>query len=51
MKDYLKLHTNQASYDAWRVSDSYVTPNVSLIEDVHSVVYNPFVSTPAASNS
>lgn len=41
MKDYLKMHANQASYDAWKTSDSYITPNVSLIEDLNGVMYNP----------
>lgn len=43
--DYIKSHTNQAAYNTWKTGSSHITPNVSLIDDTHTVIYEPLVPT------
>lgn len=46
--EYIKLHTNQTAYDTWHASP-HVNPNVSLIDDTNTVIYNPIPASPAQS--
>lgn len=50
MKDYLKMHVSQASYETWLGSTNFITPNVSAITGSSSVLYNPKVNTPSGYN-
>ena len=38
---HLKLFNDVASYEAWKTSEEYVLPNVSYIEEVKGVAFNP----------
>ena len=42
MSKYLKLFNDSASYEAWKLSEDYVLPNVSYTED-GNLHYNPMI--------
>lgn len=40
---YLKKFTNLSDYETFKVGGKYITPNVSLIADDNSVMFNPMI--------
>ena len=41
MSKYLKLFNDTASYEVWKNGEDYITPNVSYIEEIKGVSYEP----------
>jgi hypothetical protein len=39
---HLKLFNDAASYDAWKASEDFITPNVSYIEDGKKVEFEAY---------
>lgn len=45
---YLKQFANQSDYQAFKESEDYILPNVSFVEEINGVEFNPYVALPAA---
>ena len=44
---HLNLFENEALYEAFKSGSDFVLPNVSFVEDVRKLYYNPFVAEPS----
>ena len=42
MSKYLKLFETESQYEVWKNSDDFLLPNVSFIEEIKGISYNPF---------
>ena len=42
MSKYLKLFNQDAEYQAFKETEEYILPNVSYVEDINVVYYNPY---------
>jgi hypothetical protein len=40
---YLKYFEEASAYEAYKNGSDFITPNVSYVEDIKVVYYNPFV--------
>ena len=40
---YLRKFENEAAYSAYTQSEDYITPNISLIKEEESVIFNKYV--------
>lgn len=42
---YLKYFTNESDYQTFKDSEEYITPNVSYVEEINGVKFNPNVTS------
>ena len=46
LKKYLTAFDTEALYNAFKISEDYITPNVSLVREIKELVFNKSVEIP-----